>query len=294
MAFVINTDNMSNPNPPGSGVTFHGSWGGANPDDFVEYFFSWGYGDAGADNTPGGQAGPGSSGSFADGVSPIDKDRVVSWRAHGSRFGGDSDHLGSISNDKTLADAATAATPTVSAITANSATIACTFDPKVVDSTFSVTMQYKRLVDSTWITAGAAQTTGTSISRDLTGLLGSTVYQFKMVGTRTTFNATTWESAVVSFQTLADAATVTTEAATTVTSSSALLNGTVDRHGVSNVSVYLAWGTADGGAVRANWQHQDGPLNYDVGPSGPQPFADQISGLSQNTTYFFRAFAEWP
>ncbi len=94
-----------------------------------------------------------------------------------------------------------------------------------------------------------------------------------------------------SFTTLADAPTVVTNPASVVTSTDATLNGTIDPNDVANVSVQFGWGTADGGAVLGSWQHTTTPQA--VSGDGNRGFQQQISGLSQSTPYFFRAFVNW-
>jgi hypothetical protein len=293
VAFTVTTDALTG--SPGSAF-FHGSWNGAQGPSaqIIAARFKWGYADAGENETTsqqfiGEQYYP--SGSWAD-AATVQKDRIIRWQACATDDAVPVGKCGSISTDKTKADAATAGTPTASNVLSNSATIACTFDPKVAESTFQVFMQYRKLGDSTWITAGSAETSGTSISRAVSGLLGSTVYQFKMVGSRTTANLTTWESTVQTFTTLADAPTITTDPATVVTSTTANLNGTVDPNGISGVEVRFGWGTADGGAVLGNWQNATAPQ----AKSGPDPvgFSQNITGLSPSTTYFHRAFVTWP
>lgn len=171
--------------------------------------------------------------------------------------------------------------------------VLCAYDAKVVESTFSVVIQYRKFGDSAWIQAGAAETSvspGTLV-RGISGLLRSPIYEVRFSGTRTTANATTWSSTTVSFQTLADAPTIATNAASGVSANSATLNGTVDPNGVAGVQVRFGWGTADGGAALANWQNSTALQNFSG--DGNQAFSQGISGLSASTLYFFRAFVTW-
>lgn len=251
----------------------------------------WGYADEGENETPNQDFFEQASGSFAA-FALVTRDRVFRWRARGAACEGFLNAQGGVIADKSKADAPTAGTPTASSVLSSSATIACLFDPKVNESTFAVTMQYRQFGTTPWIIAGAAETSAFSISRSVSGLLGSTTYQFRMVGTRTTVNLASWESTIATFQTLADAPTVATDPASNVTSSQAVLSGTVDPNSISGVTVRFGWGTADGGAVLGNWQNATAPQAKSG--DGNQGFQQLITGLSASLTYFFRAFVDWP
>jgi hypothetical protein len=75
-------------------------------------------------------------------------------------------------------------------------------------------------------------------------------------------------------------------------SAAAVLNGTVDPNGISGVEAYFTWGTADGGAVEANWQNVT--AHQPVPGDGDRGFEQAIGGLSQSTVYFHRAWVFWP
>jgi hypothetical protein len=275
---------------PGSGgATLFGSFFGfnGNPTLNERVWFTAGIGSP-ASPTEDQYTSPQTDGGFSAGIGTA-SDRTYQFRAKGYSQG--TNHSGSIQSFKSFALAPTAGTPTSSAVTKNSATIACTYDPKVVESSFTVTLYYRKFGDVTWIAAGASQSSGSSISRDLSGLLAYTTYQFKLAGSRTTTNSQSWESVVSSFTTLADAPTVVTNPANLVTSSQAQLNGTVDPTGVAGVSVQFGWGTADGGAVLGSWQNATTPQS--VSGDGDQAFQELISGLSPSTQYFHRAFVNW-
>jgi hypothetical protein len=231
---------------------------------------------------------PQTDGSYSIGVGTVN-DRSYQFRAKGYAQG--NVWNGAILSFKSYALAATADTPTSSAVTKNSATISCTFDAKVVESTFNVGLQYRKFGDVTWISAGANVTSGGSISNGLAGLLASTTYQFQLVGSRTTANATDWSSVVSNFTTLVDAPVVTTKPATVVTSANATLNGTIAPNNVANVTVQFGWGTANGGAVLASWQNATVLQAFSGG--SVQGFSQVISGLSPSTAYYFRAFVNW-
>lgn len=281
-AFQVFTSG-SRGNTPGA-VIFDGTY--QNAGDGANAWFEWGYGNF--NNSTAQQAVSGSSGGYSKQITGQPKDTALQFRAQGDGGAGGDGGL----TTKTGADTPTAGTPASSAVTNNSATISCTYDAKVVQSDFTVYMEYRKLGDSTWIQAGAGQTnTGTSISRDITGLLGSTIYEFRFRGTRTTLNIGEWTSTTSTFTTQPDAPTITTNAASVITSNSANLNGTVDPNTIS-CRVRFGWGIADGGSNPNAWNFLTAYQNFSG--DGNQTFAQNISGLNPSTTYFFRAFVEWP
>jgi len=195
---------------------------------------------------------------------------------------------GSILSAKTKANAATASTPGSSAITHNSATINCDYTPNVFSSTCSAQLQYKKTTDVSWTNAGSPATTGgtslTNVSRDITGLDASTQYQVRLVITRTTLNDTSLTSATHSFNTAAGVPSVTTNASSSVTSSTAQLNATVTINSGTGVEVYWKWGTD-------NPPTQNTTATQSV--SGDGTFSIGISGLSSSTTYYTQAFTSF-
>lgn len=182
---------------------------------------------------------------------------------------------------------AAASVPTSSAVTANTATIACNYIPRTNVSTCSAQLQYKKTVDVSWTNAGTAQSGGgygtLNVSRNITGLDASTEYQVRLVLTRTTANDTTTTSATHSFTTLAGIPIVTTNTPTAITATSATLNGTLDINAGTNVNVYFKWGTD-------NPPTQNQTANQPMSADGD--FSQGISGLSQNL-YHFQAFASF-
>ena len=74
--------------------------------------------------------------------------------------------------------------------------------------------------------------------------------------------------------------------ATTVTSSTATLNGTLVSTGGSATAVTIYHGTTDGGTTAANWT---GSIN--LGARSVGNFGGAISGLPTGTVRYFRAFA---
>lgn len=205
-----------------------------------------------------------------------------------ARFGGFGTVNGAtLGGYKSQAFAATASAPTVGSITANSAIVSCNFFPNVTVSTTSAQLQYKRTVDSIWLNFGIPKTDGTGYSQvaissiPLTGLLGSTSYDIRLLITRTTTNDTTAIGGVTSFVTMPGEPEVTTNVANGVTSGAAQLNATVVKNAGTNVQVFWKWGT-DNPPTQNTTASQSVPSDgaYSVG----------ITGLSQSTTYYAQAF----
>ena len=78
-----------------------------------------------------------------------------------------------------------------------------------------------------------------------------------------------------------EAPKVTTSAATNVSGNSATLNGYVSSNNNPSVSVWFEWGTT------SYYGNQTNKVNY--GPYINTSFSYYISGLTQNTSYYFRA-----
>ena len=179
---------------------------------------------------------------------------------------------------------ATASTPTYSNVLITTADIACNYVPNVTDSTSSAQLQYKKNSDSTWINAGTPNAGGgyatLSATASLTGLSGNTVYNVRLVITRTTTTNTSVVSATASFTTQPDTPTLTAETATNITSSGAQLNGTVNPQGFTT-DVYIDWGSSSGVYPNAVFiaQYSDSTLHN---------VSTTISGLTPSTTYYYR------
>lgn len=277
-------------------ATLYGSWFGCPMGGdccgVCSVNFRWNYPGFGATDTtheePSGDCL--NSGSFSATINP-DFDRTVEFRARAVNdqcFG--TPAIGAILTFKSFADHPTAGVPAVSAITSGSATISDTFNAKVVESTFQGSMQYRTLGSATWVTAGASVSSGVSISRDITGLVGGTTYEVRFSGSRGTENDTTWVSVTVNFTTTLDSPTITTDSPSIVADTSAILAGTVDPNGLS-VRVRFAWGTSDGGSDPNAWGNLT-PFQ-DYSGDGNQGVQQAIIGLSASTAYFYRAFVEW-
>jgi len=162
-----------------------------------------------------------------------------------------------------------------------SATLNGTIDPHGL--TTSVYFQYGTSTSYGLTTTPQNESGNTyrDISGHVTGLSASTTYHFRIVATN---SAGTTYGADRTFTTLGAIGppVVSTNPATSVTSSSARLNGVVDPHGLTT-SVYFQYGTTTGYGSTT-------PSQTKTGNTYQTAFAN-ISGLSAGTTYHFRIMA---
>ena len=167
-------------------------------------------------------------------------------------------------------------------ITTTSATLNGTLTSKGTATTVNVSFEWgtDTSYSGTPTTPVARDTTGT-FSAPLSGLSPNTTYHFraKAVGNGTDFGED------VTFTTSTTPPSVTTDNATSVTTTSATLNGNLDAVGTAgSVTVSFAWGTADGGPYT-------NPVTVSPAMSAPGAFSAPLSGLTPKTTYYYIAKA---
>lgn len=122
-----------------------------------------------------------------------------------------------------------------------------------------------------------------AFSGNISGLSPAQTYFFSARATNSA--GVSWASPAGSFETLANPATLTQSPAGSVTATSAELTATVTDTGGDIPTVVFYYGTSDGGTNPAAWANSTslGQLNG----AG----STTVTGLSQSTTYFFRARA---
>ncbi|AOY56550.1 beta strand repeat-containing protein [Candidatus Rhodoluna planktonica] len=124
------------------------------------------------------------------------------------------------------------------------------------------------------------------------GLSTNTVYYFRVIVTPTTGSAVS--GAVKTFTTLTQGPTPTTQAATQVSYTSAVLNGSVTSHTYSTTHTFCISQTFD---VNANTLGsclsgvQGSVINASQSANSNSNVAVSVTGLSDNTTYYFRVIA---
>ncbi|MEM7392041.1 MAG: LamG-like jellyroll fold domain-containing protein, partial [Verrucomicrobiota bacterium] len=80
--------------------------------------------------------------------------------------------------------------------------------------------------------------------------------------------------------------TIDNTAASSITVNSAFLNGSLSSTGSAATTVCVFWGTADGGTNASSWANTN---CFGVNAAAPPvPYATSITGLAQNTTYYYR------
>lgn len=130
------------------------------------------------------------------------------------------------------------------------------------------------------------QSSDGAFNENISGLTGGTTYYFRAAGEN---SAGTDYGSVRSFRTDAgqqqtsDLPDVTTSSATNIDENSATLNGYLDPNGTTDTDRWFEWGTSSGSLNRSTNR---------VGQSSSGNFNQTISGLSTNTTYYFRAAAK--
>ena len=179
-----------------------------------------------------------------------------------------------------------APTPTNSAatnVTTTSATINGSVNPNylstVITFEYGTTTSYGSTATATQ--SPATGNTVTNVSADITGLSAGTVYHLRVKAVNSL--GTTYSSDVT-FTTLGQVPTVTTLAATNISTTNASVNGTVNANYLSSVVTYdYGTTTGYGSTVTATQSPVTGNSNTSVSAN--------ITGLTLGTTYHFRAKA---
>jgi autotransporter-associated beta strand protein len=205
-------------------------------------------------------------------------------------------YLGGTGHDVVLTDEGSGSAPTVvtgvaSSVTSDSATLNGTVNPNDPNDTLD-TRYYFEYGTNLDYNSGETATTyvgyGTSAlaaAAAVTGLSSDTIYYFQLVGTNTegtTYGGAGTFTTSVSY---GSAPTVATGAASSVTSSSATLNGTVDPNDPDNLldtTYYFEYGT--------NLAYSSGDTTVTSAGYGTTAVgaAAAITGLSPDTTYDFQ------
>ncbi|MCX6007948.1 MAG: hypothetical protein NTZ34_11920, partial [Chloroflexi bacterium] len=126
-----------------------------------------------------------------------------------------------------------------------------------------------------------------AFSARVSGLTAGTNYDYRAVAMSTLMGGQKADGSYVSFSTIHSIPQapidVSTSSASDVTSGTVTLNGYLSGMGpYDSVTVWFSWGNS--GSFGNNTGQQ---VLY-----GPGPFSMQLSGLSPNTTYYFRAAAK--
>ncbi len=199
------------------------------------------------------------------------------------------DNAGNTSTDTITVTYSAATKPTVttgstSNVTATSATLTGTVNANGQSTT--AWFEYGT-VQGTYGNKSSTQTvTGsndTTVSSTITGLTSGTTYYYKIVAENNSWKS---EGSEMSFQYTpgGSAPTVTTDAATDVTTTTATLNGKVNANGISTTA-WFEYGAISGSyGSKSNTKAVTGSTDTTVSAS--------ISGLTAGTTYYYRIAAQ--
>ena len=165
------------------------------------------------------------------------------------------------------------------AVAANSATLNGYLSDLGTSTSAQVYFQYGTTLALTSTTPPSTLTAPSAFSFPLSGLLANTTYYFRAVAQA---GGTTAYGTVKSFTTEVGNLSVTTGGATAIGSTTATLNGTLTGLGAfSSAQVYFEYGTTT----------SYGNTTASQSRSSLGSFSASISGLTPNTTYYFRAVA---
>jgi phosphodiesterase/alkaline phosphatase D-like protein len=200
--------------------------------------------------------------------------KLVAYNSGGTSYGTDQTFT-------TLPNPLTLSTGSASEVTQTSATLWGQIDPN--DGSASYYFEYGLTGSYGSITSTTSGLTGSgaqSVSQSISGLSPNTVYHFRVVAYN---SGGTSYGADQTFTTLPNPPTVTTGSASGVTQTSATLWGQVDPNDGST-SYYFEYGLTDSyGSITSTTSGLTG--------SGAQSVSQSISGLSADTTYYYRLVA---
>ncbi len=182
--------------------------------------------------------------------------------------------------------APTVTTSSASSVTSTSATLNGSVNPNGVATTawfeWGTSSTLSTFSTTTTQSIGSG-TSDVSVTVNLTGLSVNTTYYYRVVGQN---SAGITRGSIVSFTTSGIAPIVTTNAASSISSTSATLNGTVNPNGALSTA-YFEWGTSSTLSTYSTTASQSiGSGTSDVSVTA------NLTGLSVNTTYYYRVVGQ--
>jgi outer membrane protein assembly factor BamB len=202
--------------------------------------------------------------------------RTVATNSAGTRFGGDRTFI-TLSATEPPAVITNAAT----SIASFSVTLNGSLDPHGL--TTNVYFQYGLTTDYGSTTSIQSHTGNTyvNISANISGLTASTTYHFRIVATNSAGTRFGDDRTFIMLSTTGSPVVITSPA-TSITSFSAKLNGSLDPHGL-DTNVYFQYGTTTSYGLATPVQSKTGNTYQNV--------AANISALAASNTYHFRIVA---
>jgi pimeloyl-ACP methyl ester carboxylesterase len=199
--------------------------------------------------------------------------RVVAGSSGGAAYGNDVSFT-------TLGNAPGATTNAATNVGSGSATLNGTVNPNGGATTtyfqFGLSTDYGATTSSSNVGSGISSV---SVHADTGPIQPNQTFHYRAVATN---NSGTTYGQDLTFVTSAMAPSATTDAATSVTSTSAQVNATVNPNG-STTSVYFQYG------LTSSYGSQNTPANFSG--TSPLPILAQMSGLNPSTTYHYRVVA---
>ena len=159
-------------------------------------------------------------------------------------------------------------------------TVIANDDPSNVTFEYGLTTAY-----GTTVTADQSPVTGTAstaVSKAIAGLSPGTLYHYRVVGSNS-FGTNTGDDQT--FTTYTEAPTITTQAVTSIAHTTATGNGNIIDLGVTNPTQHgICWNTS-GNPTIADSKTEEGTASV------TGAFTSSLTSLSQNTTYYYNAYA---
>jgi parallel beta-helix repeat protein len=200
--------------------------------------------------------------------------RLVGANSAGTNYGSDQTFVTSPSAPLVTTNPATS-------VTTNSATLNGTVNPTGASTTYYFEYGTTTSYGSTTTTTSAGSgTSAIAVSSDISGLELGTTYHFRLVATN---SVGTTNGSDQTFTTNALAPSVTTDAATSVASDTATLNGTINPNG-TGTTYYFEYGTTTTyGSTTTTTSAGSGSSTVSVNT--------HIKGLNLSTTYHYQLVA---
>ena len=287
ITYVLKTAAPSTATGPASSVTATSATlnGSVNPTGLsTTYYFQYGTTASYGSNTKSTSAGSGTGNvSASAGISSLTCNityhyRLVATNSAGTSYGSDK----TFTTSDCPADPPTVTTGSATSVTATSATLNGTVNPNGASTTYYFQYGTTTSYGSTTLSTSAGSGTGSvSVSVDISGLTSNATYHYRLVATNSA--GTSYGSDNEFTADVSPKPEVTTGSASSVTASSATLNGTVNPNGAST-TYYFQYGTTTSyGSSTTSTSAGSGSSS--VSAIGP------VSGLICSTTYHYRLVA---